>query len=180
MVVRTPSQTVGPFFHVGLKWESGEQAQFASQGETITLTGRVFDGAGSLVADALVETWQADPAGRVPAEGTGEHVHGYARSGTDGEGRFMIRTRMPGACSGPKGESYAPQLHVTIFARGLLKALRTRVFLAAPEALKEDPLALAAGTRVTTLVATKAAKAPSTWCWDIRFQGRDETVFIEA
>jgi len=83
---------------------------------------------------------------------------------------------MPGA----SGEKYAPQLQVTLFARGLLKAVRTRVLLAAPEDIKEDPLAKAAGIRAGTLVAKRDASQPGVWHWDIRLQGKDETVFIEV
>ena len=86
---------------------------------------------------------------------------------------------MPGSCAGQGGENYPPQIHVTIFARGLLKGLRTRVFLASPEAVKHDPLARAAGPRAGTLVATRDAQEPAVWHWDVRLQGKDETAFIE-
>ena len=180
MSIRTPSQTIGPFFHVGLKWSDSEKVGFACVGEKIRLTGRVYDGAGSFVADALIETWQADSVGKVPAAGTQEKAHGYSRAATDSEGRFTIDTLMPGACIGPGGEKYAPQIHVTIFARGLLKAVRTRVFLAAPDSIGDDPLARASGQRVKTLVAAKDPKTPEVWHWDVRLQGEGETVFIET
>ena len=179
MIVRTPAQTIGPFFHVGLKWEDGNQVALGSTGERIVLTGHVYDGAGAVVTDALLETWQSDSDGNVPAPGSAAKVHGYSRTATNDDGRFSIETLMPGACRGPAGEAYAPQLHVMLFARGLLKAVRTRVFLAAPDAIKDDPLARAAGARVTTLIAAKDAKDPKVWRWDVRLQGKDETVFIE-
>jgi protocatechuate 3,4-dioxygenase alpha subunit len=176
---RTPSQTIGPFFHVGLKWEDGEKVQFAGSGERVVLTGFVYDGAGTPIADAMVETWQADPSGKVPGAGAAMRAYGYSRAMTGSDGRYTIETQMPGACTGKGGEKYAPQVNVTIFARGLLKAVRTRVFLAAADAIKEDPLARAAGSRVGTLVAVRDAKAPGTWQWDVRLQGKDETAFIE-
>ena len=179
MTLRTPSQTIGPFFHVGLKWEGGDNVAFAIPGERIVLTGRVFDGAGNAIADALIETWQAGPDGKVPAAGTAPKPSGYSRAATDGEGRYSIETLMPGACTGAGGEKLPPQVHVTIFARGLLKALRTRVFLADAEAVRNDPLARAAGARVATLLASPDARAPGTWRWDIRLQGKEETAFIE-
>lgn len=179
MTLRTPSQTIGPFFHVGLKWEGGEKVAFAIPGERIVLTGRVFDGAGNPVADALIETWQAGPDGKVPGAGTVPKPSGYSRVATDGEGRYTIETLMPGACAGAGGEKLPPQVHVTIFARGLLKAVRTRVFLADADTVRNDPLARAAGPRVATLMAVPDAKAPGTWRWDIRLQGKDETAFIE-
>lgn len=180
MSLRTPSQTVGPFFHVGLKWEDGNRIAFAVTGTRVMLTGQVYDGAGALVADALIETWQAGPDGKAPTNAPGAKPAGYGRAGTDAEGRYSIETVMPGACTGPGGEKYAPQLQVTIFARGLLKALHTRVFLAEPEAIKDDPLARAAGARAATLTAKRDAADPQTWRWDIRLQGKDETVFIES
>ena len=179
MTIRTPSQTIGPFFHVGLKWEGSDKVAFQGSGKRIVLSGRVYDGAGNAVTDALIETWQADPEGKAPGAGSAESVSGYSRTATDGEGRYRIETLMPGACSGANGEKFAPQIHVTIFARGLLKALRTRVFLADAGALGGDPLAKAAGPRAGTLVAKQDAKDASLWVWDVRMQGKDETAFLE-
>lgn len=179
MAIRTPSQTVGPFFHVGLKWEEGDKVAFAAAGDRLVLTGCVYDGSGATVSDALIETWQADPSGKVPAAGTGAKPFGYSRIATDANGRYTLTTLMPGACNGPAGEKYAPQINVTIFARGLLKAVRTRVFVAPVEVAKSDPLAKAAGSRAATLIASRDAKDPAVWHWDVRFQGKDETVFIE-
>lgn len=178
MSMRTPSQTIGPFFHVGLKWESGQDVVFAQEGERITLTGCVYDGEGAPIADALLETWQADAAGRAPGGGDPLRPYGYSRVATDAAGRYKVETCMPGACSGPDGAKYAPQINVTLFARGLLKAVRTRVFLAPAAAVQEDPLARAAGARVKTLIATRDAGDARTWRWDVRLQGADETVFI--
>ena len=176
MVVRTPSQTIGPFFHVGLEWDRGNQVEFGAPSEKIVLTGLVYDGEGNLVSDALLETWQADSAGKTPGPNAGSKPFGYGRAGTDANGRYTIETVMPGA----SGEKYAPQLQVTLFARGLLKAVRTRVLLAATEDIKEDPLVKAAGIRAGTLVAKHDASQPGVWRWDIRLQGEDETVFIEV
>jgi protocatechuate 3,4-dioxygenase alpha subunit len=180
MIVRTPSQTIGPFFHVGLKWENGNQVELGSPGEQIVLTGHIYDGAGAIVTDALIETWQADSTGKIPGAGSAGKAQGYSRAATDEAGMFTIETLMPGACRGPAGEAYAPQLHVTLFARGLLKAVRTRVFMASREAIKDDPLAHAAGPRAATLIAAKDARDPKIWRWDVRLQGKDETVFIET
>ncbi|MBS0335785.1 MAG: protocatechuate 3,4-dioxygenase subunit alpha [Proteobacteria bacterium] len=176
---RTPSQTIGPFFHVGLKWEDGEKVQFAGTGERVVLTGCVYDGGGTAIADALVETWQADPSGKVPGAGAAVRAYGYSRAMTGSDGRYTIETLMPGACTGAGGEKYAPQINVTIFARGLLKAVRTRVFLAAADATRDDPLARAAGARAGTLIASQDAKDRSVWRWDVRLQGKDETAFID-
>ena len=181
MATQTPSQTVGPFFSRELLWEEGGQVLFAGPGERITLAGRVLDGAGAPVTDALLETWQADAGGKVPAAGDAARPHGYARVSTGPDGGYAIETVMPGAYTGPGGETYAPQLHVTIFARGLLKAVRTRVFLAGLDAIKDDPLARAVDNadRLKTLVAARDPKDPRMYHWDVRLQGEGETAFIE-
>lgn len=181
MPTPTPSQTVGPFFDKGLIWPDGGTVLFAGGGERITLMGRVTDGNGAPVIDALFETWQADAAGTLPAGGEGERPYGYARVSTDADGRYAIDTIVPGAFKGPNGETYAPQLSVLIFARGLLKAVQTRVFLAPLDALKDDPLARAINDpeRLRTLVATRDAGNPTLYRWDVRLRGDGETVFIE-
>jgi protocatechuate 3,4-dioxygenase, alpha subunit len=178
MALRTPSQTIGPFFHVGLKWEGGDKVAFATPGERIVLTGRVYDGSGAVVSDAMIETWQADAGGKVPGAGP-DAAFGCSRVNTDADGRYAVETSMPGACTGPNGEKYAPQIHVTIFSRGLLKALRTRVVLASPASAADDPLVRAAGPRASTVIASRDEKTPSVWHWDIRLQGANETAFIE-
>ena len=179
MTIRTPSQTIGPFFHVGLKWDDGGKVPFSGPGERIRLTGRVYDGSGAPVADALLETWQTDASGNVPVAGEADRACGYGRVATDADGNYTLDTLMPGACSGPGQKNYVPQINVTIFARGLLKAVRSRVFLAAADAVKDDPLARAAGGRAKTLVAVRDAQDSKLWRWDVRLQGKDETVFIE-
>ncbi len=181
MTKQTPSQTVGPFFSRGLLWDEGGKVLCPGPGERITLAGRVLDGAGAPVPDALLETWQADASGKVPAAGDAARPHGYARISTGADGGYVIETVMPGAYTGPGGERYAPQLHVTIFARGLLKPVRTRVFLAGLDAIKDDPLARAVGKadRLKTLVAAPDPKDPTLYRWDVLLQGEGETVFIE-
>jgi protocatechuate 3,4-dioxygenase alpha subunit len=177
----TPSQTVGPFFARDLLWKDGATVLFPGGGARITLTGRLLDGNGAPIYDALFETWQADPAGRVPSGDDGSRPYGYGRVSTDTEGRYAIETLMPGSYKGPGGETYAPQISVAIFARGLLKALHTRVFLAALEMLENDPLARAIGDpeRLRTLVATRDASDRKLYHWDVRLRGAGETVFIE-
>ena len=183
MPIPTPSQTVGPFFARDLLWADGGQVLFDGGQARITLTGRVLDGAGAPVVDALFETWQADAAGRVPSsEGQGLRPHGYGRVSTDADGRYAIQTVMPGSFRGPTGETYAPQLSVVIFARGLLKGVQTRVFLAPLDTVKDDPLARAVGDadRLRTLIAAPDPGDPAVYRWDVRLQGAGETVFIET
>jgi len=177
----TPSQTVGPFFARELLWKDGGIVLFHGLGERITLTGQVFDGNGAPIFDALFETWQADPTGKFPSGDDGARPYGYSRVSTDTEGRYAIETVMPGSYKGPGGETYAPQISVAIFARGLLKALHTRVFLAPLEAIKDDPLARAIGDpdRLRTLVAVRDPRDPKIYRWDVRLRGAGEAVFIE-
>src|SRR5262249_57618503 len=98
----------------------------------------------------------------------GPRPYGYGRVSTDTEGRYAIETVKPGSFKGPGGETYAPQISVAIFARGLLKALHTRVFLAPIELIKDDPLARAIGDleRLRTLVATPDPNDPKIYRWD--------------
>jgi protocatechuate 3,4-dioxygenase, alpha subunit len=177
----TPSQTVGPFFARELLWKDGGIVLFLGRGERITLTGCVFDGAGAPIYDALFETWQADSSGQFPSGHDGARPLGYGRVSTDTEGRYAIETIMPGSFKGPGGERYAPQISVSIFARGLLKALRTRVFLAPLDVIKDDPLVRAIGDpeRVRTLIASRDPGDPKLYRWDVRLRGAGEAVFIE-
>jgi len=177
----TPSQTVGPFFARDLLWKDGGIVLFPGGGDRITLTGCVFDGNGAPIFDALFETWQADPSGKFPSGHDGARPYGYGRVSTDTEGRYAIETVKPGSYKGQNGESYAPQISVAIFARGLLKALHTRVFLAPLDLVKDDPLARAIGDpeRLRTLVATPDPRDPKIYRWDVRLRGAGEAVFIE-
>lgn len=176
----TPSQTIGPFFHIGLAWKGGEKAEFGEPGKRITLSGCITDGAGAPIDDAMVETWQMDASGKVPGAGEAR-PGGLTRCYTGKDGRYRIETVLPGPFSGPDGARYAPQLNVTIFMRGLLRDLRTRVFLAPQDALQDDPFARAIGdaARLHTVVARHDAVGPESWTWDVRVQGDGETVFID-
>ena len=168
---RSPSQTIGPFFHEGLRWPDAHRVTFAEKGVAVALEGHLLDGAGAPVADAMVETWQASPAGGVPAPATGsERPHGFARVETDGDGRFRIETLMPGGA--------APFLDVAIFARGLMRPLRTRIYLCPLDAARADPAlaAIAASPRLATLVATP--ESGGRYRWEGRLQGDGETVFF--
>jgi protocatechuate 3,4-dioxygenase alpha subunit len=177
----TPSQTVGPFFARDLLWKDGGTVLFPGRHDRITLTGRVLDGNGAPIHDALFETWQADPAGAFPTGHDGARPYGYGRVTTDTDGRYAIETVLPGPFKGPGGETYAPQISVAIFARGLLKALHTRVFLAPLAVVEGDPLARAIGDpeRLRTLIATRDTKDPRVYRWDVGLRGAGEAVFLE-
>ena len=141
----------------------------------------MLDGDGAPVVDALFETWQADAAGQFPVGGEGARPYGYGRVSTGPDGGYAIETVMPGSFKGPAGETYAPQLSVTIFARGLLKAVQTRVFLAPLDAIKDDPLARADRRSRPAPHADRARDPgdPKIYRWDVRLRGAGETVFIE-
>jgi len=173
MAARTPSQTIGPFFHEALRWKDGGRVGFAESGNPVVVTGRLIDGAGEPVGDAMIETWQASPAGSVPKSSTGESTpHGFGRVESAKDGTFRIETRMPGGA--------APCIDVAIFARGLLKPLRTRVYLAPEAQVRADPLLkpLAASPRLSTLIARPAGEGE--YRWEVRLQGEGETVFFAA
>ena len=174
---RTPSQTIGPFFHEALRWKEGERVTFAEKGVPIVLTGRLLDGAGEPLADSLIETWQLSPAGKPPAPVAGKaRPHGLGRVETRQDGTYRIETLMPGAAEGS-----VPCIDVTVFARGLLRPLRTRVYLAEESRVRSDPVMkpLAGSARLKTLVAApEAVGTPTVYHWDIRLQGVGETVFF--
>ena len=172
MAARSPSQTIGPFYHEALRWRDGGKVAFPSSAERVVLVGRMLDGAGDPVTDAMVETWQKLPKGCAPAGAQGDsNPYAFGRVETAKDGTFRIETSMP--------EGDAPSIDVTIFARGLLKALRTRVYLASREAVRRDPsmAKLADSPRLDTLIATRDGRE---YRWEVRLQGERETVFFAA
>src|SRR5262249_47962822 len=143
----TPSQTVGPFFHLGLTTDARSVAVMASaqaKGERLWLCCRVFDGEGLAVNDAMIELWQADAEGRYHGgnESTGADAEcpGFGRLATDEEGRCEFETVKPGRVRGPDDALQAPHIAVAIFARGLLKQLFTRIYFANDPANVDDPV----------------------------------------
>lgn len=180
----TPSQTVGPYFSIGLPWAAGPHAVAPGTPGALTIRGRVLDGAGQAVPDHLIETWQADPDGRFadlwghggPTALAG--YRGFARCGAeDGDGTFSILTVKPGVVPGPGGGPQAPHIDVSLFARGLLQRVVTRIYFAdEPEANAGDPVlqAVPAARRDTLLARTTA----DGYHFDIRLQGDRETVFF--
>jgi protocatechuate 3,4-dioxygenase alpha subunit len=187
-LVATPSQTVGPFFHVGLAENAmlGRLAGPHTKGERIVLDIAVFDGDGRPVPDSLIEIWQADadghyvrPASRDAALAPPEFC-GFGRlpTGTDGGCRF--ETIRPGRVAGAQDVLQAPHFNVCLFARGLLRQLYTRIYFAGDAALESDAiLQLVPADRRETLLASPAPDAPGRWRFDIRLQGDRETVFFD-
>jgi protocatechuate 3,4-dioxygenase alpha subunit len=197
MDAQTPSQTVGPFFAYGLTPEQYgyDFPQFAggnlrpagdaAAGEPIRIVGQVRDGNGDLVPDAMLEIWQADGAGRYPSAqgGAGPNApfEGIGRfgTGTEPDARFVFDTVKPGAVA----EGHAPHINVTVFGRGLLNHLYTRIYFAdEAQANDGDPLLalVPESCRATLLaVAEEGDASPRTYRFDIRLQGDGETVFFD-
>ena len=154
----TPSQTVGPYFTLGLL----DANELVADG--LRITGRVLDGAGEPVPDAVVEIWQADEEGRYRPD------FGWGRSGCDADGRYSFTTCKPASIDGQ-----APHLTMLVFARGLLKPVLTRMYFPdEEEANARDPV-LSAVDDPTTLVARSNADGLE---FDVRLQGDGETVFF--
>jgi protocatechuate 3,4-dioxygenase alpha subunit len=186
----TPSQTVGPYFAIGLPWELGPNAVAEGTPGSIRIAGVVYDGAGDPVADHLIETWQADPDGRFadlwghggPSERAG--FRGFARcAAAEGDGSYQIVTVKPGPVAGvggPGSPLQAPHIDVSLFARGMLHRLVTRIYFAdEPEANAADAvLASIPAARRDTLLARPTDDG---YRFDIRIQAHPperETVFF--
>ena len=160
----TPSQTIGPFFHYGL----AERDTVRPDDSDIRLLCRVRDGDNRLVCDAMIELWQADREGRFG--------DGFARLFTDQEGSCTFKTFIPGSVSGQ-----APHINVSLFARGLLNRLVTRIYFAGHPANESDQvLALVPAERRGTVMAYADAADPSLWTFEVRMCSDCETVFFDV
>jgi protocatechuate 3,4-dioxygenase alpha subunit len=154
-------------------------------GETIILEGVVYDANGAPVPDAMIEIWQANAAGRYaspdddrPQIALDEGFIGFGRASTSEEGLYRFKTVLPGAVPGPGNSPQAPHIAVSVFGRGLLKRLVTRVYFDGQAANAVDPiLALVPAERRETLIARKIDDA---WRFNIVLQGVDETVFFDV
>jgi protocatechuate 3,4-dioxygenase alpha subunit len=181
----TTSQTIGPYLRIGLEWMVIEDlAPQGVAGERVRIEGRVLDGDGKPVNDAAVEIWQANSHGKYASpEDTQDKplepkFRGYGRSLTDSEGNFRFRTIKPGRVPGLDGKLQAPHLVVTIFMRGLLKQLVTRVYFPDEPANADDAvLKLVPAERRPSLVARR--KGDGVLEWNVVLQGGNETVFFD-
>ena len=168
----TPSQTVGPFFSIGMR---PVDVAIEPAGEQLTIQGRVLDGDGNGVTDAVIETWQADSAGRYADRSS----RGWGRVVTDGSGTFRFSTAKPGRLVGVGDVVHAPHIAVTIFARGLLRHLFTRIYFPGdPSNASDHILASVPDDRRATLVARPSG--PNRFEWNIILQGEHETAFFEC
>jgi len=184
----TSSQTVGPYLHIGLTWLiNADLTGPGITGDTITIEGCITDGDGKPVTDALVEIWQANAAGRyahpedtrnLPLEAG---FRGFGRAPTDAAGMFRFTTIKPGRVPGEGGVLQAPHINVTIFMRGMLAHLFSRIYFPDDPANAADPvLARVAADRRSTLFAQPIAGKPSALVWNVRLQGAGETVFFDV
>ena len=191
-LVETPSQTAGPYVHIGCIPSFAGLAQVypedlglraieeGAKGEVITITGSVIDGLGWSLRDAMMETWQPDAAGIFPGQdGADPKVNGFARFAADGaSGDFMLRTVKPGKVKWPDGRWQAPHIAFWITARGINIGLSTRMYFE-DEDNSADPLLMRVEQqpRRDTLIARKTG--PGQYRFDIRLQGEGETVFLD-
>ena len=181
----TPSQTVGPFLHIALAWDDGAEVVRPDTPGAVWLRGRVYDGDGAPLRDALVETWQSDGAGRFdhPDDRRGrvtapQGFRGFGRCATGPDGEWAICTIKPGVVPTASNQPQAPHIDVSVFARGLLDRVVTRIYFADESAANDaDPvLATVPEHRRGTLIAQRRDDG---YHFDVRLQGADETVFFD-
>jgi len=199
----TPSQTAGPYVHIGLIPSQagfdifqnnfgGDIAGPGVAGERVTIEGRIFDASGHVARDVLVETWQANAAGRYnhPADRQDKPLdpgfRGWARTGTDFEsGLYRIRTVKPGAVAGRRGrKTMAPHVSFWIAARGINIGLATRMYFADEAAANaDDPVLniIEQPERRQTLIAARSGRdRQAVYTFDIFLGGPHETVFFDV
>jgi protocatechuate 3,4-dioxygenase, alpha subunit len=184
----TTSQTVGPFFSIGLnRLRANNLAGPGVSGERFTIEGKVLDGDGQAVPDAVIEIWQANAHGKYAhPEDTQEKplepgFSGYGRVPTDDNGQFRFTTIKPGSVPGPGGKPQAPHLVVSVFMRGLLKRLVTRIYFPDEATNNSDLLlSLVEPARRPTLIAKKMQGRDALLQWNVVLQGSEETVFFDC
>ena len=179
------NQTVGPYLHIGLTWlVTPAIARPGVKGERVTIQGRLIDGNGRGVNDGMVEIWQANAHGKYahPDDRQKKPLQkgfkGFGRVPTDARGAFRFSTIKPGRVPGPHGKLQAPHLVVSVFMRGLLKHLATRIYFPDEASNAEDPvLKLVPAARRPTLIARPRSRGVLEW--NIVLQGKGETVFFD-
>ena len=190
MLTQSPSQTVGPFFHYGLFF-GGENVLVNEQtaDQPILIKGRVLDGDGQPIPDAMVEIWQADAQGRFnhpadPQQAQADpHFRGFGRAETTGPGnQFVFQTVKPGAVAWDAERKQAPHINVRVFARGMLIHAYTRLYFSDErDANSADPVLnlVEAARRLTLIVQLEKTACLPTYRFDIVLQGVGETVFFD-
>jgi protocatechuate 3,4-dioxygenase, alpha subunit len=184
----TTSQTVGPFFTIGCTWLNRDDLTASGiSGERVTIEGRVVDGDGKGVPDSLLEVWQANGYGRYnhPDDDSSKPLEqqffGFGRIPTDAAGRFRFKTVKPGSVLGPGGKPQAPHIVVSVFMRGLLKRLVTRIYFPdEPLNASDYALGLVDPARRETLIASRTGASSGALEWNVILQGPGETVFFDC
>jgi protocatechuate 3,4-dioxygenase alpha subunit len=182
----TTWQTVGPFFRIGFEHlDCNDSAPQGTPGERVKIEGRVFDGHGVPVPDAVIEIWQANAEGEYGGivcapKDAAVGFSGFGRIATDEEGRFSFTTVRPGAVPSVGGQMQSPHLAVRVLMRGLLKDLVTRMYFPCETVASDPVLQLVPKERRATLVATWVQDRAATLLWEIRLQGDKETVFFDC
>jgi protocatechuate 3,4-dioxygenase alpha subunit len=184
----TTSQTVGPYFRIGLTWQFKDDLTGPGiAGERVVITGKVLDADGKGVSDAMLEFWQANAQGKYahPDDKQDKSVEpgfqGFGRVPTGDDGSFRFTTIKPGAVPGPDGKSQAPHIVVSVFMRGLLRRLITRIYFPDEAANTSDfALSLVEPGRRGTLIAKKSAQHAGHLEWNVVLQGPEETVFFDC
>jgi protocatechuate 3,4-dioxygenase alpha subunit len=190
-LIPTPSRTVGPFFHLGMaRTEWTDLTAANPTGERIAIEGRVLDGDGAPVPDAVIEVWQANAAGRYNHKDDRRDdapldpgFRGFGRVATGPSGEFRLITIKPGPVPGRGNAWQAPHINVAVFARGLLRHLYTRIYFADDPRNAADLLLSSIDDEAVrgTLLARKAENSePPVWRFDIVLQGENETAFIDV
>ena len=186
--VTTPSQTVGPYLHIGLDWlNTTELAAKEIAGEHIVLQGRLLDADGVPVPDGMIEIWQANSHGKYahPDDARTLTVEagftGFGRTPTDSEGNFRFSTIKPGRVPAANGHLQAPHIMVSVFARGLLKQLVTRIYFSGDDHDSDPILKLVPAARRLTLIAISSENKKDIFNRDIVLGGgeNNETVFFQ-
>jgi protocatechuate 3,4-dioxygenase, alpha subunit len=183
----TTSQTVGPYFRIGLKWLYRDNLTGAGvSGQPIEIQGKVLDADGQGVSDAMIEIWQANAHGKYahPDDPQQKPVEpnflGYGRIPTGEDGSFRFTTIKPGRVPGPDGKLQAPHIAVSVFSRGLLRRLVTRIYFPDEASNSEDfALNLVEPGRRHTLIAKKGSRE-GLLEWNVILQGSNETVFFDC
>ena len=195
----TTSQTVGPYFQIGLaKFYVDDLTAPGVRGERVEIEGRVLDGDGEPIPDAVIEIWQADAEGRYPEEAEDQKVQGdqankdrdpsekpafrgYGRVPSGPDGTFRFKTIKPGRVPAPDGTLQAPHINISVFMRGLLRRLVTRIYFP-DEAVHAGDFALkrVEPVRRETLIAKPSVKQAGLLEWNVVMQGPNETVFFDV
>jgi protocatechuate 3,4-dioxygenase, alpha subunit len=186
---QTPAQTVGPFYAIGLtSRRMNVLVTDSTRGERIRIEGRVFDGDGKPIPDAMVEIWQANAYGRYnhpddkQEKPLDPHFTGWGRSGTDENCFYSFETIKPGPVPGAGDSVQAPHINVACFARGMLVHAFTRIYFADEPANQADPVLklVKNKARQSSLIAARTEQnGKPVYHFDIRLQGRNETVFFD-